>query len=513
MHLLHVSDKESSRRSMFMLSDGSRSGQGASSAALGPQTSRTAAAEQLIELSPEIDITMVDEDEVTGAPPPQTLETTGVVTAQSLIPPPFVGQPSIATPSSPSNNSVSTLPQISEPPQYVSPQEVFAPPQSLEPPTIAPSHVVESPQTAPSSQALLPPVVRKSLLITQAVTPHPIDVSPVITASPSLVVSSPVLGSSYTVIAHQAVPPVAAAPLSLVPHQPIVSPTVTEPPLAVPSVLGSSQAVIPQQADAPQKPTSQYQTTNIRLEIDHTPQSAVVRHSPDLAGHAASDNSRGTATATSRYRLRGEANTIGSTQTRRDSIEGAPDIILSLGESGYELATPSSQQDPPVTFAEGGMGTSAIPDPSLDELIILSSQRSLEESLMIPMEGETNAPTTRPIDRPASPPHQQSLEGLSTVPTVSETATTTSNPFFYAPRVIPNYKISRSDFPSWLLERGRLDHVLSVEAGAIWEKLIVTWLRQERRLGFGLNEQLVSVKFYRTSKRILMVYHREQAYR
>jgi len=56
--------------------------------------------------------------------------------------------------------------------------------------------------------------------------------------------------------------------------------------------------------------------------------------------------------------------------------------------------------------------------------------------------------------------------------------------------VIPTFNIDRSDLPSWLLERGRLDSVLSVEAGEIWEKLITTWLRQERRLGFGLNEQL-----------------------
>ena len=46
--------------------------------------------------------------------------------------------------------------------------------------------------------------------------------------------------------------------------------------------------------------------------------------------------------------------------------------------------------------------------------------------------------------------------------------------------------------PSWLLEYGRLDSILSVEAGGLWEKLITTWVRQERRLGFGLNEDIVS---------------------
>ncbi|KAF9781016.1 hypothetical protein BJ322DRAFT_1023687 [Thelephora terrestris] len=59
-----------------------------------------------------------------------------------------------------------------------------------------------------------------------------------------------------------------------------------------------------------------------------------------------------------------------------------------------------------------------------------------------------------------------------------------------ASRITPSYRIDRSDIPSWLIERGRLDSVLMVEAGSLWERLIALWLRQERRLGFGLDEKI-----------------------
>ena len=483
VRLPHLSDKESKRRAMYLFSDASCSEQGAgSSSAPHPQTSPIIAAEQLIGLAPEVDTTMADED---GVPPPQAFETMGVAPAPNLIPPLFVDQPPTMS-SSYSNNTVSV--PIFDPPQFVSPQEVFAPPQSLEPPFIAPSNVLESLQTAPPSQALSP-IVRESL-VTQVVASHQIDVSPTATVSPSLVIPSPVLESSYAVIS----------------RQPVASPTVAEPSLSAPSVLESHHAVIPPQADAPRKPAPQRQTTNTPLTTGHDSHSAVVRRSSEPTGHVGGDSSGGTATATSRYRSRSKAGR--GTQSRRNSIEGAPDITLSLCGSEYRPTAPPSQHDPLVTFAEND--TSAIPDASPDGLIVSSSQQSLDESQTIPVGGEASTPSTPSADELVVSSQHQYLEELPTLLTTSGTAATTSNPFFYAPRVIPTYNINRSDFPSWLLERGRLDHVLSVEAGAIWEKLIVTWLRQERRLEFGLNEKLVGVRFYCTSRCILTAYRRER---
>ena len=145
------------------------------------------------------------------------------------------------------------------------------------------------------------------------------------------------------------------------------------------------------------------------------------------------------------------------TQSRRDSTEGAPDMMLVLGESGYEVVTRSSQLDIPGLPST----TSSSTTPPPDEPIVPSLQQSVEESLQIPADIGMAPRDTAP------------------------------RRFFAAPRVIPTYNIDRSDLPSWLLELGRLDYVLSVESGALWEKLITTWLRQERRLGFGIDESIV----------------------
>ena len=452
---------------MYMFSDKSPSDQGAtSSSAPQPHTS-TAVLEKFAEPPTEIDTTMVDEDGITGDPLPHVLEMTQVVPAQNLTPPSPVDQPLITMPSSPDGDAgISTPPQMFEPPQFVSPQEIFAPPQSLE--TEPPSHLLESFQTAQPSETVAahqtvvtapPPVVPSTILgSSQSVTPHQIIISPAVTTPPSLVIPSPDLETSQAVTLHQVVP----------------SPTV-EPPAPSASVAGPPQAVI------------------------HNLRAATVSHSPNLTGGVPSGNSGSTMTATSTYRLRDEAGTTTSTQTRRDSIEGAPDVILSLGRSGYELAAPSPRQEPLATFAKNDADTptSTTPNSPPNELMR--------------MEGETSTPATPSEDELIGPSSQQSLEEPLTIPTTSET-TATSNHFLYAPRVIPDYNIDRSDFPSWLLESGRLDYVLFVEAGAIWKKLIATWLRQERRLGFGLNERLVCVNLCLAS-RVILIYRREQAYR
>ena len=92
------------------------------------------------------------------------------------------------------------------------------------------------------------------------------------------------------------------------------------------------------------------------------------------------------------------------------------------------------------------MGTSATPPSSLDELVVPSSQQSLEGCLTIPMEVETSDPATPSADEPIVPSSQQSLEEPVTIPATS-VATTKSNTFVYALRVVPDYNIDRLDLP------------------------------------------------------------------
>lgn len=197
-------------------------------------------------------------------------------------------------------------------------------------------------------------------------------------------------------------------------------------------------------------------------------------------------NSATEAAGKTTYKVRNQAKVAPATRSRQNSMEGAPDIILTLIGSGYELSGQPNDSPPAATSPD----TTSPPTASIDELVIPSSQQSLEEVLSIPTETDTNpsgTSTTRDLTRPSP---QRSPEESSVI--------TRSNNSLFAPRVIPSYQIDRSDLPSWLLERGRLDSVLSVEAGGLWEKLIITWLRQERRLGFGLDEKIVSLMFRRS---------------
>ncbi|KAF9777724.1 hypothetical protein BJ322DRAFT_992316, partial [Thelephora terrestris] len=61
----------------------------------------------------------------------------------------------------------------------------------------------------------------------------------------------------------------------------------------------------------------------------------------------------------------------------------------------------------------------------------------------------------------------------------------------------------KSDFPSWFDDREKLDYVLSVEGGELWKRLIAAWIRQERRVGFGLNEKLGASLSSKNKPRIL----------
>ena len=425
---------------MFMLSNPS-SDKGKARVASRSQTSRVAAMEELTECLPEAGTTTVGEGEISGesssTPLPHIPGAGGVAPPYTLIPPFFVDQPFATTLQSLDDGpGVSVPPQSFETPRFVTPQEIFSPLQFLEP-TNAPLMVTES----SSSQISVP---------SQA------SVSPIV-QDPALLVNAPIREST----------------------------------LINSTAAGSSPQVVPQQVVS-QEPIPPHQVASPPHVIQ--PQPAVKSDSSDPMGDVTRGKSGAAVRAKGTYRSRNKASAKTANRARRVSIEEAPDIILSLGGSGYELADPALHQEPPTTLADNNTDLSIAPSstPPLDELIVPSSRQSTEEYLTIPTEAMTVDQTAPPKDNAMVSPSQQSAEEPLAVSLAPETTTAASGHFAFALRVIPDYNIDRSDLPSWLFEHGRLNYILSVEAGEIWEKLITTWLRQERRLAFGLNEKLVS---------------------
>ena len=428
-------------------------------------------------------------------------------------------------------------------------QQVNVPLVVPDPPLFTPSPVLESSQAVTPNQPITSPMVPESPAVTrsqvldrpQTVAPHQLLVSPMVPEVPYLVAPSP---SQTTMLQQINVPLVVPEPPlftpspvlegfhAATPDQPIASSTVPKAPhLASPSVaLGSSQTVIPDQlvvsSVVPELPlvfphpilglepsrVNNLQDLADRHEVSDPPQ--VIHTQQTVAPECPSDPAKGTSDGNSgaavairgTYKPQIRTSVTATNRPRRDSTEGAPDIILTLGGSGYELVTPSAQSD-----------ISTVPSPTTpvspallsDEFNVPSSQQSLEEFLTIPAEfgkSTSSTPSTDELTVPLSP---QSLEGTSTTPTTSVAVNITSDRIRFAPRRIPDYSFDRSDFPSWLSEWDRLDYVLSVEAGEIWGKLITAWLRQERSLGFGLNDKIVCGTFYCFSWHILMILRRE----
>ena len=120
-------------------------------------------------------------------------------------------------------------------------------------------------------------------------------------------------------------------------------------------------------------------------------------------------------------------------------MEGAPDIMLSLGVSGYQVVKPTSQQEPLVT-SNPNISTTLPATGSPEELVVPSLQQSLEKPLTIPMETETSTPSTPFVDDLIVPSSQETLEASLTIPAESETSVV-HGPFRFAPRVIPAWDI------------------------------------------------------------------------
>lgn len=445
-----------------MLPDGSLGNQNASSSSA-KVAAGTPASDGSTVLPPQNNTTTIDDEaaQVTSVTHvPQDSTTVPAVPSRPPIPPAVNNQQFITTVQPTGDDRRNSIPE------FVTPQQTLTRPKPRKTRTKNSHKPVEFdkdttaiPQVAVNPLALAAP--SPVLGTSPTHTPHQIAVSPIVLEPPHLATSSLVLDSSQKIIPDQTinqtvVPPAAPgspSPTTLYPvlgfsqtqtvdlHQAVASLVDGEPPATTPSMdLDPLGTIDPQY---------------LIIHPDQSIHELTVApyHPPDLVERSPSDDSGAVVATGCGYEL---PDVTAATQPHRDSPEGAPDMILVLGESGYEVVTYSSQLDisaPPST---------------------------------------TSSSITLPPEEPIIHSSQQSLGSLQITPDIGTVPRDTApKRFFYAPRVTPTYNIDRSDLPSWLIERGRLDCVLSVESGALWEKLIATWLRQERRLGFGLDETIV----------------------
>ena len=463
----------------------------------------------------------------TGAMPiPQNFGTLADASPQALVSIPMAGQP-----------------------QFVNPQDVFPPYQPV-------PHVSYHPISAPPIGFEPYPIIASS---SQSVMLNQVAVSPTPQGSPHLV--TPLLTHSVAITENQtAIPTIAREHASLVTPvlestMPILNknaapgvlrePVIPAAPLLDSSLINQStvsSVVYPHHSLGPpppvlepsemvasiQPPVAQgYAPDRQAADSTSTPQQCP----PNPVAIVAHDGPAVPVTAKGTYRLRDKAATTIATRGRRDSIDGAPEIMLSLGPSGYDVSDHPQQQEPHDMSAESATLTftpSATPSPATPPVsslaIIPSSQQTVEECLVIPPESNMVIPAP-PSSSPLEivPSSQQTIEECLVIPPESETvipamsapdhpvaallprpaedpSITTMVPrtppilrgFHLALRETPIYDIDRSVFPSWFHERGRLDFVLSVEGGEVWKRLITAWLKQERRVGFGLNDKFVS---------------------
>jgi len=333
-----------------------------------------------------------------------------------------------------------------------------ASPQASTPsqPTASPSllgNAIGSP-AAPSREISEPLQSAKSITDNPSLVTPKVPQFPLPSRSPVLVHPS-VLDSCEVAILDQAavvLEPILDVPSqisqTIAPHQLVISPTTTQtPPLtSVPLALGLPQAIAPRQVSS----VAHDLTTASDSQLPQAGQT-IGAGPPPLTGPAEA--------VSSTYKARVPSGSV--SQSRRNSMEGAPDVILTLGGSGYELSGQPDISVAPPTVTPPTSAHTTTPATSLDDLVIPSSQQSLEEVLTIPPGTDIVVSKNSGISR-------------------------------FAPRIVPKFNHDKSDFPSWFHDRKRLDAVQNVEAGGLWEKLVGLWLRQERKLAFGLDDKIVS---------------------
>ena len=142
---------------------------------------------------------------------------------------------------------------------------------------------------------------------------------------------------------------------------------------------------------------------------------------------------------TAQYRTRIPANTVSEVpiSSRRGSIDGAPEVAFDL----QELSKIPPSQD--------------LMDFDTFEVDLSDYIRLMEES-----DNETHVSSS-----------QKSVDGCQT-------------PLPPPPPATSQLSVDEGDLPSWMVKKGQWKYIASTAGGPAWEKLLKTYMAQERRLEF-----------------------------
>ena len=145
-------------------------------------------------------------------------------------------------------------------------------------------------------------------------------------------------------------------------------------------------------------------------------------------------------TPKTRYRVWNPTTTPSTAPSRRDSIIGAPEMIVDTADGGQDIIVDLTGL---ISF-EG------------DDLVshVSSSQKTADGS------------------RELSPPPAESQQSR---PTADQSAPI---------RTLPQLDVDKEDLPTWMVKKGQWKYVTSTAGGTTWENLLRVYMIQERRLEF-----------------------------
>ena len=351
---------------------------------------------------------------VPGVSPPTTT-VPQVVVMPSSAPDTPVSEPSLPTPqhvvnSLPSTVAPSVNDNMSSPPTTTLPRAVVTPSSALDTPVSEPS--LPTPQTVVNSL--------------------PSAVAPSINDNMSLVTTA--------VGVHQLLSQVARGmqPAQGYPLTPSESPA-TDP---------SQQFVNPSQLSAdPSQVVVEPPQHTIKPSETVPPQSYTSTLPPGLAPKVS-------------YRARGPAHA-----SRRDSIDGTPDIIVDLVDSPMSSETP--HQAPVDDDA---------PEITVDLRDYIDLESDSDDGTHVSSSQKT-ADGSRKLSPPSSVSRQQH-SGVKRAENVSNQAQSSTA------RTHPVLNVDEEDLPTWMLKKGQWKYIASTAGGPTWEKLLNLYMQQERRLEF-----------------------------
>ena len=143
------------------------------------------------------------------------------------------------------------------------------------------------------------------------------------------------------------------------------------------------------------------------------------------------------------YRVRSPKTINPGKPSRRDSIDGAPEIVVDVVDNQREIVV------------------------DLREYINLE----IDDGISHVSSSQKTADQCRELSPP--PPDPQSH------------ASTTTQPRFASTRTLPQLDIDSEDLPAWMTKKGQWKYVASAAGGAAWENLLRVYMNQERRLEFS----------------------------